>query len=80
MKPTKQCGSNDNTDLCPEVTFGKGPRRVETSTLTCLAMWWVGLYMVQLLILEGIFQQTVIPQFEKAFSCHFDIATEQLIL
>ena len=36
INSTSECGKNDETTLCPEVPFSKDPRRVETSTLTCL--------------------------------------------
>ena len=43
---------------------------METSILTCLASRWAGLYMLQLLMPEGIFERTVKPGFTDTFRCH----------
>ena len=43
---------------------------METSTLTCLATQWASLYMLRLLMLEGVFERTVRPWFAEAFRCH----------
>ena len=43
---------------------------METSTLTCLASQWAALYMLQLLILEGIFERTVRSWFVETFWFH----------
>ena len=43
---------------------------METSTLTCLASQWAGLYMLRFLMLEGVFERTVRSCFAEAFRCH----------
>ena len=43
---------------------------METSTLTCLASRWAGLYVLWLFILEGIFERTVRSGFAEIFRCH----------
>ena len=43
---------------------------METSTLTCLSSRWAGLYMLWLLMLEGIFKLAVRPWFAEIFRCH----------
>ena len=43
---------------------------METSTLTCLASQWAGLYMLRLLMLEVVFERTVRPWFAESFRCH----------
>ena len=69
IKSAGQRENNDDTDIYPEAPFSKDPRRVETSKLTCATSQWTDLYMVWLLMLEGIFEQTVRPQFVEAFQC-----------
>ena len=54
LKSTQQCGSNDFTNICPEVPFGKDAPHVEIGTLACFAKCRTYLYIVRFLML-GLF-------------------------